>query len=188
MFRQESYQRTGLRGATSQSLPIAVPCVRLGDKRLRCTQTAATRSSRFTCHRQRSSHSPLRNPRRPTDSAEKKEPFCSAVFRDSKGGSAGNLSFPPVFRATSPFSRLGVRDHTGGPGGSLHTFSPERKYDRLHWKSCFAKRVCYATHPFVLILLKSNNNIRAGRHGANSHLHWGRYRQTGQQPSGHAFP
>ena len=30
-----------------------------------------------------------------------------------------------------PFGRLGVRDHTEGPGGSLHTFSPERKYDRL---------------------------------------------------------
>ena len=35
------------------------------------------------------------------------------------------------FRATFPFSRLGVRDHTGGPGGSLHTFSPVRKYDRI---------------------------------------------------------
>ena len=34
-----------------------------------------------------------------------------------------------TLRATFPFSRLGVRDHTGGPGGSLHTFSPERKYD-----------------------------------------------------------
>ncbi len=31
----------------------------------------------------------------------------------------------------SPFGRLGVRDHTAGPGGSLHTFSPERKYDIL---------------------------------------------------------
>ena len=51
------------------------------------------------------------------------------LYGDSKGGSAGNLLCLYNFRATSPFSRLGVRDHTGGPGGSLHTFSPVRKYD-----------------------------------------------------------
>jgi len=34
----------------------------------------------------------------------------------------------PAIKPPSPMNLLGIRDHTEGPGGSLHTFSPERKY------------------------------------------------------------
>ena len=48
----------------------------------------------------------------------------------SKGGNGGKVGFQNTF-SVPHFGRLGVRDHTGGPGGSLHTFSPERKYEHL---------------------------------------------------------
>ena len=38
--------------------PVAVPGIFLADKRLRHLPTAATRSGRFFCHRQRSHRSP----------------------------------------------------------------------------------------------------------------------------------
>ena len=53
------------------------------------------------------------------------------VARGFQRGSGGNACLGVPLSAP-PFGRLGVRDHTGGPGGSLHTFSPERKYDRLY--------------------------------------------------------
>ena len=45
-------------GAHRIPFPVAVPCVRLGVKHLRCTQTAATRSGRCIRHRRRSHRSP----------------------------------------------------------------------------------------------------------------------------------
>ena len=53
---------------------------------------------------------------------------CMGVPKGGNGDEAGlgrSLSVPH-------FGRLEDRDHTGGPGGSLHTFSPERKYDASH--------------------------------------------------------
>ena len=52
----------------------------------------------------------------------------------SKGGNGGKVGFQNAF-SVPHFGRLEVRDHTGGPGGSLHTFSPERKYDILLQKN-----------------------------------------------------
>ena len=57
------------------------------------------------------------------------------------------------FRATFLFSRLGVRDHTGGPGGSLHTFSPVRKYDR----------------PLPLVSVCNNIRSAGGNEGSRQH-------------------
>ena len=58
-------------------------------------------------------------------------PISFACLRGvSKGGNGGKVGFQNAF-SVPHFGRLGVRDHTGGPGGSLHTFSPERKYEHL---------------------------------------------------------